>query len=133
MNFVFFVEDAKRLNEKLTEANKIKVELKLKLHDMESSAASVQVNVRILRKHHSSVGKLMVELPEQAVDHEQQMSLILCVVASREAHGAGERVNGEENRVVNCRAEDQNRRTAEHQQREGQRDTGAAGQSEEQH
>ncbi|XP_075339815.1 nucleoprotein TPR-like isoform X4 [Odontesthes bonariensis] len=35
-------EDTKRLNEKLTEANKIKVELELKLHDMESSAASVQ-------------------------------------------------------------------------------------------
>ncbi|XP_041848028.1 nucleoprotein TPR isoform X2 [Melanotaenia boesemani] len=35
-------EDVKRLNEKLTDANKVKMELELKLHDIQSSAASVQ-------------------------------------------------------------------------------------------
>lgn len=35
-------EDVKRLNEKLTETNKIKMELQLKLDDIQSSEASVQ-------------------------------------------------------------------------------------------
>ncbi|MEQ2158397.1 hypothetical protein GOODEAATRI_011904 [Goodea atripinnis] len=36
-------EDMKRLNEKLTDTNKVKVELQLKLDEIQSSAASVQV------------------------------------------------------------------------------------------
>uniref|UniRef100_A0A669BYL9 Nucleoprotein TPR n=1 Tax=Oreochromis niloticus TaxID=8128 RepID=A0A669BYL9_ORENI len=37
-----FAEDVKRLNEKLTDSNKVKMELQLKLDEIQSSAASVQ-------------------------------------------------------------------------------------------
>lgn len=39
-----FVEDVKRLNEKLTEANATKIELQLKLDEVQTSAFSVKVN-----------------------------------------------------------------------------------------
>lgn len=44
--FCAFTEDVKRLNEKLTETNKVKMELQLKLDDIQSSAASVEVQIR---------------------------------------------------------------------------------------
>lgn len=47
-------EDVKRLNEKLTETSKVKMELQLKLDGIQSSEASVQVRIRF---H----GKLSVE------------------------------------------------------------------------
>uniref|UniRef100_A0AAQ5X4C8 Nucleoprotein TPR n=1 Tax=Amphiprion ocellaris TaxID=80972 RepID=A0AAQ5X4C8_AMPOC len=40
--FSLFADDVKRLNEKLTDANKVKMELQLKLDEIQSSAASVQ-------------------------------------------------------------------------------------------
>lgn len=56
-------------------------------------------------------------------------ALCLYVVAPGEAHGAGKRVTGEENRVGNSRAANQNWWTVEDQQRERQRDPGATRQS----
>ena len=41
-----FLEDVKHLNEKLTETNNFKMDLQLKLDDMQSSEASVQVHTR---------------------------------------------------------------------------------------
>ena len=41
-----FAEDVKHLNEKLTETSKVKMELQLKLDEIQSSAASVQVRTR---------------------------------------------------------------------------------------
>lgn len=41
-----FAEDVKRLNEKLTETSKVKMELQLKLDDIQSTEASVQVHSR---------------------------------------------------------------------------------------
>lgn len=38
-----FAEDVKRLNEKLTETSKVKMELQLKLDDIQSFEVSVQV------------------------------------------------------------------------------------------
>ena len=42
-----FTEDVKRLNEKLTETSKVKMELQLKLDDIQSTEASVQVHNRL--------------------------------------------------------------------------------------
>uniref|UniRef100_A0AAX7UFK9 Nucleoprotein TPR n=1 Tax=Astatotilapia calliptera TaxID=8154 RepID=A0AAX7UFK9_ASTCA len=41
-NTLMFNDDVKRLNEKLTDSNKVKMELQLKLDEIQSSAASVQ-------------------------------------------------------------------------------------------
>lgn len=40
-------EDVKRLNEKLTETNKIKTELQLKLDDLLSSEVTIKVHTRL--------------------------------------------------------------------------------------
>lgn len=53
-----FAEDVKRLNEKLTETNKVKMELQLKLDDILSSEASIKVHTRIHRDHLISVLRL---------------------------------------------------------------------------
>ena len=45
---VCFVEEVKRLNEKLTAANTAKVELQLQLDELQTSAFSVKVSVRKL-------------------------------------------------------------------------------------
>lgn len=46
-----FAEDVKRLNEKLTDSNKVKMELQLKLDEIQSSAASVQVRYTHTHTH----------------------------------------------------------------------------------
>ena len=45
--FCVFAEDVKRLNEKLTETSKVKMELQLKLDNIQSSEASVQVHTTL--------------------------------------------------------------------------------------
>lgn len=54
-----FAEDVKRLNEKLAETSKVKMELQLKLDDIQSSEASVQVRSRFHGNHRSSMPQRM--------------------------------------------------------------------------
>lgn len=54
-----FTEDVKRLNEKLAESNKFKMELQLKLDEIQSSEASLKVHTRFHRQ-----SGVQVDVPE---------------------------------------------------------------------
>lgn len=66
-----FTENVKRLNEKLTETNKVKMELQLKLDDIQSSETSVQVHIRI----HGNQQNLFFPVPMQV------SKSVICLVA----------------------------------------------------
>lgn len=44
VSYLHYTEDLKRLNDKLVETNTIKMELQLKLDELQSSEISIQVN-----------------------------------------------------------------------------------------
>lgn len=69
-----FAEDVKRLNEKLTDSNKVKMELQLKLDEIQSSAASVQV--RYTHTHTPQQVHLTLNTPNK-LHNKQVRSIIL--------------------------------------------------------